>query len=284
MMARLLAPSLLLLGSTAALADGDFSRTLSVSAKPDLYVSTGSGSIHIHPGGEGRIEVRGHVHAGWGSFGDVNARIQRIIAEPPITQSGNDVHIGEVNDRTLFNNISIDYDITVPAAVALNLHSGSGDLDVDHVARFLAGTTGSGSVRARGIEGPAELQTGSGSIELEEAASGDVKARTGSGSIQIRGLNGGLTARTGSGSINADGRLSGPANLATGSGSVHLRLSRDSHFDLGASTGSGDIQIDFPGAPPRNSENRHHVTAPVNGGGPALEVRTGSGDITIASI
>ena len=91
MMARLLAPAFLLLGTTAALADGDFSKSLSVSAKPDLYVSTGSGNIHIHPGGEGRIEVRGHVHAGWGSFGDVNARIQRIIAEPPVAQSGNDV-------------------------------------------------------------------------------------------------------------------------------------------------------------------------------------------------
>ena len=284
MMVRLLAPSLLLLGTAAARADSDFSKTLSVSAKPDLYVSTGAGAIRIHPGGEGRIEVHGHVHAGWGSFGDVNARIQRIVADPPIAQSGNDVHVGEVNDRTLYNNISIDYDITVPSAVALNLHSGSGDLDVDHVARFLAGTTGAGSVRAHGLQGPAELQTGSGDIELEESASGDVHTRTGSGTIRIHGLNGGLTARTGSGSIEAEGRLSGPANLSTGSGSVHLRLSRDSRFDLGASTGSGDIQVDFPGAPPRNSENRHHVTAPVNGGGPALEVRTGSGDITIASI
>ena len=283
MISRFFASSLLLAASTAALADGDFNRTLPVSAQPDLYVSTGSGSIRVHAGGGGKIEVHGHVHAGWGSFGDVNARIQRIVSEPPIAQSGNTVRIGEVSDRSLLNNISIDYEITAPPEVALNLRSGSGDLAVEGAGRYLSGNSGSGSVKAHGIKGPVDLQTGSGDVELEELAAGDVKARTGSGSIRIHGLNGGLVVRTGSGDIEADGRLNGPANLSSGSGSVRLHLSPDSRFDLGASTGSGDIRLTFPGAPSRSDESRHHITAPVNGGGPALEVRTGSGDIEIAS-
>lgn len=283
MIARLLTLSTLLAASTLALADGDFRKTLPVSAQPDLYVSTGSGSIHITQGGEGKIEIHGHVHAGWGAFGDVNARVQHIAAEPPISQSGNAIHVGEVADRSLFNNISIDYEIVAPAAVAMNLRSGSGDLEIERAGRFLFASSGSGSLRAQGVRGPAELQTGSGDIVLDEEAAGDVKVRTGSGSIHIRGLNGGLSARTGSGDIEADGRLTGPANLSSGSGSVRLKLSPDSHFDLGASTGSGDIRLNFPGAPARGEESRHHVTAPVNGGGPALEVRTGSGDIEIAT-
>ncbi len=183
--------------------------------------------------------------------------MKRTNAEPPISQSGNAVHVGEVSDRSLFNNISIDYDIVVPASVALNLRSGSGDLEVQGAGRFLTGTSGSGSVRAHGVQGPVELQTGSGDVELEESAAGDVKAKTGSGSIRIRGLNGALVARTGSGDIEAEGRLNGPANLSSGSGSVRLHLSPDSRFDLGASTGSGDIRLNFPGAPARGSESRH---------------------------
>jgi len=271
--------------STAALAapaaDGNFDRKLSVSAQPDLYVSTGSGNIRVFAGAEGEVHVVGHVHAGWSAFGDINARIQRIVDNPPITQSGNTIKVGDANDRSLFNNISIDYEITVPASVALNLHSGSGDVEVDHVGRYVSGQSGSGSVRLHGIHGPAELESGSGDLELQEEGAGDVKARTGSGSIRINGLNGGLMARTGSGDIEANGHLQGPANLSSGSGSVRLHLSPDSHFNVEASTGSGSIRISFPGAPQQGDDSRHHLTGAVNGGGPALEVRTGSGDIDI---
>lgn len=268
--------------STAALAsDSQFERTLNVSAQPDLYVSTGSGDITIHAGSDNQIRVVGHVHAGWAIFGDVQARIQRILNNPPIVQDGNSIRVGESNDHDLFNNISIDYDISVPAAVALNLHSGSGDIVVEHVGRYLSASSGSGNVRAHGINGPAELGTGSGDIELEQSGPGDVKAKTGSGTIKIHGLNGSLTARSGSGDIQADGRLAGPANLASGSGTIKLHLTPDAHFNLEASTGSGDIHVNFPGAPEQGDNSRHHLTASINGGGAPLEVRTGSGDIEI---
>ncbi len=282
---QLIAAAALLSLSAAALAESQFERTLNVSAQPDLYVSTGSGEIHIHPGSGNQIHIVGHIHAGWMVFGDVNARIQRIVDNPPIVQDGNTVRVGASgsisNDHDLFNNLSIDYDITAPAGVALNLHSGSGDLDVDGVGRYLSATTGSGHIQGHGIHGPAELQTGSGDIDLQEEAAGDVKARSGSGSIRIHGLNGSFNARTGSGDIAADGHLAGPATLNSGSGSIRLHLNPDAHFNLEASTGSGDIHVNFPGAPQQSDSSRHHLTGPVDGGGAPLEVRTGSGDIEI---
>jgi len=284
-MNRILPIAALLALSTAAFAapapDGQFDRTLSVSSQPDLYVSTGSGSIRIHPGSGSQIHIVGHVHASWSAFGDVNARIQRIVDNPPVTQSGNAVRIGEVSDRELFNNISIDYEITAPADVALNLHSGSGDVEVDNLGRFLNAGSGSGNVRAHGLHGPAELSTGSGDIELEETSAGDVKAKTGSGSIRIHGLNGGFNAKTGSGDIEADGNLVGASTLSTGSGSVRLHIAPSTHFSFEASTGSGDIRVAFPGAPHQDDHSRHHLTAAINGGGPPLVVHTGSGDIEV---
>lgn len=276
----LLAASALLAFSTAAFADSQFERNLNVSGQADVYVSTGSGNIKVTPGRDNQVHVIGHVHAGWSAFGDVNSRIQRIVDNPPVTQNGNSIRIGEVNDRNLFNNISIDYEISAPSSVALNLHSGSGDLEVDHVARFLSAQTGSGSVRAHGVHGPAELQSGSGDIELQQDGPGDVKARSGSGSIRINGLSGALAARTGSGDIEANGRLQGASNLSSGSGSIRMHLNSDVHFNLEASTGSGSIRMHFPNAQV-DSDSRHHVTAPVNGGGAPLEVRTGSGDIEV---
>jgi len=282
-MTRTLTAALVLAAATAVYADADFDRTLNVSGQADLYVSTGSGHIKVTAGSDSQITVRAHVHAGWKSGSDIDNRIRRIVANPPIQQSGNTVRIGETNDRELYNNISIDYEITAPSSVALNLRSGSGDVDVEHLGRFVSATSGSGSVRAHGIHGPADLHSGSGDIELQQEAAGEVKAATGSGSIRIEGLNGALTARTGSGDIEAKGRLTGAARLSSGSGSVRLNLAPDAHFNLEGSTGSGSIRVNFPNAPRTSDDSRHHLTGAVNGGGPVLEARTGSGDIEISN-
>jgi DUF4097 and DUF4098 domain-containing protein YvlB len=270
--------------STAALADGHFERTFNVSAAPDLYVQNASGNILVHPGSGNQIHVSARIHSGWSVFGGSDeAAIHRIEQNPPVTQDGNTVRVGDNTGHERYNNISIDYDITAPAGVALNLHSGSGDIATDSVGRFLTASTGSGNVRAHGVSGPADLQSGSGDITLDENGSGDIKARTGSGNVHIHGLNGGQTARAGSGDIDAEGRLAGPANLSSGSGNVKLHLGPDAHFNLEASTGSGDIRIHYPGAPRQDDSTRHHMTAPVNGGGQPLEVRTGSGNVEISS-
>ena len=255
----------------------DFDRNLPASASTDLYVSTGSGHIHVTPGPDSQLRIKGHVHAGWNAGGDIDERIRKIISNPPISQSGNEIHIGNLSpeDRHLYNNITIDYDISAPKGLALNLHSGSGDVEIENVGRFLKSETGSGSIRAHGIAGPSDLRTGSGDIELQQQSTGEVHASTGSGSIRINGINGALTARTGSGDIEANGALTGPSHLQSGSGSIRAHIGKESHLSVDATTGSGSIRI------AGNSSDHHHMSAPVNGGGASLEAHTGSGDIEI---
>ena len=263
---------------TVAAHSQDFDRTLNVSAQSDLYVSAGSGRIHVFPGPDNSIHVKAHLHAGWNAGGDIEERIRQISRNPPIQQSGNTVRVGDTSgeDRSLYNNITIDYEISAPRSVALNLHSGSGDLVIDNLGRFLKADSGSGSVRARGIAGPADLHTGSGDIELQQAAAGEVRAQTGSGSISIHGLSGALNAHTGSGDIEANGQITGSSRLQSGSGSIRAHLGHDAHLNVDASTGSGTIRVAG-----LTTSDHHHVSAPLNGGGPALEARTGSGDIEI---
>jgi DUF4097 and DUF4098 domain-containing protein YvlB len=277
---KLASLAVILTVSSAAFASDTFDRTLNVSGQSDLYVSTGSGNIRIHPGSDSEIHIVGHVHAGWSAFGDVQKRVQQIVDSPPIVQSGNTIRIGENTSHSLFNNLSVDYEITAPVSVALNLHSGSGDVEVDNLGRYLSASSGSGNVRAHGVHGPADLESGSGDIEMEQAGTGDIKAKTGSGNIRIHSFNGTFYAHTGSGDIEGDGRLTGEGNIQTGSGNARLHLASDSHFNLEASTGSGDIRVHFPNTNIDN-DSHHHVTASINGGGPALQMRTGSGDIEV---
>ena len=168
--------------STAAFAaDNQFERTLNVSAQPDLYVSTGSGDITIHAGSDNQIHIVGHVHAGWAIFGDVKTRIERIVDNPPIVQDGNTVRVGESNDHELFNNLSIDYDISAPAGVALNLHSGSGDVESTTTAVISPQRADPATCRAHGINGPPSWAPALATSSWTKTGAGDVKVKTGSG-------------------------------------------------------------------------------------------------------
>ncbi len=261
-------------------AHADFDRQIPTNAQPDLSISTGSGRIHVTPGTDAGIHIVAHIRAEQNAGNDAQDRIRRISANPPINVSGNAVHVGEISsqDRDLYKRITIDYEVTAPKGVALYLRTGSGDLEIDNLGRSLKAETGSGSVRAHGIAGPADLRSGSGDIELQQNAAGDVRADTGSGSVRVNNLNGTLTARSGSGDIEANGALTGAAHLQSGSGSIRLHLGPNAHYNLEAGTGSGSIR--FPGSGD-NKDRSHHLKQAVNGGGATIEASTGSGDIEI---
>jgi hypothetical protein len=279
----LAATTVILAATTAAFAaDNSFDRTLNVGGSPNFDVSTGSGYIHLRPGSDSQIHIVAHVRSnhGWMGGGDVDGRIQQIVANPPIVQNGNDITVGERHNGDLYRNISIDYDITLPHSSNIAATTGSGDIDIQDVGASLKAQSGSGTVHAHGIKGPATLGTGSGDIELQQTGPGDVKAETGSGSIRLQGLSGALKAGTGSGDIEADGQPSADWKLSTGSGSIRLGIGSNARFNLDADTGSGSINVAQP-ITMQGSLNRHHVAGVVNGGGPTIRANTGSGDIQI---
>ena len=282
MKTRALTAVVLTLAASAAFAAGkDFDRTLNVSNEPNVSISTGSGYIHVRPGSDSQVHVIGHVHPNNSWFNnDSESRVQQIVNNPPISQNGNTITIGDTQSRDLYRNIGIDYDVTLPRASSIRAGSGSGDVDIQDAGSYLKASSGSGNVHAQGIHGPADLQSGSGNIYLQQTASGDVRAQTGSGNIQLNSISGGLKAGTGSGDIEASGHVSSDWKLDTGSGSIHLTLGSSAHFTLNASTGSGSIRTAQPIAM-QGEINKHHVNGTVNGGGPTIRANTGSGDIDI---
>jgi DUF4097 and DUF4098 domain-containing protein YvlB len=112
--------------------------------------------------------------------------------------------------------------------------------------------------------------------------SGDVSLSTGSGSIDATGVRGALRAVSGSGGIDVDGEMRGRWDLQTGSGSVSVGLPAQAAFNLVARAGSGRVTIDHPlTIQGRIDERMQTVNGTVRGGGPELNVRTGSGSIRI---
>jgi hypothetical protein len=295
---------IMLFACTLALAStpqGTFERTFQVSGPVNLEVQTRSGDITVRSGPAGTVSVRGKIFVGdhWLFGGDRRAgEVHAIEQNPPLRQQGDSIHIDDVN----LHNISVDYEITVPAETAVRAHTGSGDETIEGIqgnADLQSGSgdmrlsrltgdirvqTGSGNLRGHEISGPVHGGTGSGDVELEETGSGDVDLHTGSGNITARGLSGTFRGETGSGDITAEGTQTGSWEIRTGSGNVRVRLPSNSAFEADLSTSSGTLDIDAPitmTVQGRVQETRKSIHGQVRGGGPVLKVHTGSGDITI---
>jgi len=307
---------LLVLGSLPAIAaEGSFDRTLSVTGPVRLDVSTGSGSIQVRTGSGNQVHVTGHIKStDW--FGNAEDRVKQIEANPPIQQSGNDIRIGHIEDREMMHNISISYELVIPADTELRSHTGSGsqtiagvhgatevssgsgslhvsdigsrlraetgsgDIDLDRIQGAVRVRAGSGSIRATAVAGGFDAETGSGRISLEQSAPGSVRVDTGSGGMELRGVKGSLDARAGSGGIQVEGEPTGPWTVHTGSGTVRLQLASSASFDLDARTSSGSLSVDQP-VTVQGSLAKKHIQGKVRGGGVPVDVETGSGNIEI---
>src|SRR5436309_891578 len=110
-------------------AEGTFQRTLTVAGPVDLEVSTGAGHIDIKPGTSGRVEVRAMFRISERSRSRRQAESvsRQLQSNPPIEQNGNTIRIGRINDSEARHNVTISYDISVPAATQLRSRTGSGD-------------------------------------------------------------------------------------------------------------------------------------------------------------
>lgn len=296
---------------------GNFDRTLQVSGPVDLDVVSGSGNIKVHTGGSGSVHVYAVIHARDSWFGlSAQEKIKRLQANPPIEQQGNTIHVGRIEERELQQNISIDYDLTVPAQtkvssqtgsgnqnidgvqLALNartgsgnitldnigadahIRSGSGDLKITSVKGALDAQTGSGNIRAHGIAGGVSANAGSGEIEVEQVASGSVKVGTGSGNVKLYGVKGGLRAETGSGDITVDGDPTGDWRVGAGSGNIDLKVPSGASFNIDARTSSGSLKVNRE-VTMQGTFSKSHVQGKVGSGGVLLDLHTGSGNIQV---
>ena len=292
--------------------------SLNVSGPVDLDVKTGSGDIDVRTGNASTVHIRGRIRVNNWRLNEDEAerRINALESNPPIEQEGNTIRVGHIQDPALRRNVSISYEIVVPAATrvtagtgsgdsaiagvqgpvktesgsgnlkitgvgdTLRANTGSGDIQIETVHGAVYAQTGSGSIVATDVSGGFVASTGSGNVKLRQAASGSVNVETGSGDVEVSGVQGALVLHTGSGNISADGQPSGDWKLEAGSGDVSLRLPSTAAFDLYAHTGSGSVESDHP-ITVQGKINRHELRGKVRGGGVRLEASTGSGNIRI---
>lgn len=237
---------------------GSFDRTLNVNGPVDLEIENNSGRITVRPGDTSTVRIHA-VISSWdgGVLADTTQRARAIEANPPIHQAGNSIRIDRIDER----HISIAYDLVVPAQTRLQSKTGSGGQSIEGIQGPVTATAGSGGIQIARIDDAVTVQSGSGGVEFD-SIKGRIEATTGSGGV--RGAN-----------------LSGPIIAHAGSGGITLRLTGTTGFDVHAQTGSGQIYVDPPITMQSASFGRHEVRGQIRGGGPTIEVTTGSGGVRI---
>jgi DUF4097 and DUF4098 domain-containing protein YvlB len=161
------------------------------------------------------------------------------------------------------------------------VNSGSGSVSLEETRGDVEVYAGSGSINLTGVSGSFNFNTGSGRIRLSDST-GSFDIDSGSGKIYISESSGTFNVSTGSGGVEFQGELTqgGDNRISSGSGSVLLELmgAPSVELDLESQDG-GKLRVDLPVTVSEQSEYR--LIGTIGDGEASLNVRTGSGNITI---
>ena len=135
--------------------------------------------------------------------------------------------------------------VHVPAATAVDVRAGDGELTAEDLTGAVRLHAGAGDVNATGLRGEADLSTGSGNVNVRDLR-GRTSLRTDSGDIsgdQLAAAR--VEAVTASGDIDLD-FVGAPrdVDVASASGDVQVALPRGASYRVVADTGSGDSRTD----------------------------------------
>jgi len=236
----------------------EWSKTYSLTGRPDLRVETSDANIRVTTWDQNSIEAK--VITTRYKIGEGGIRVEE-------RQNGNMV---ELEVRYPHHNFNIEWGphkvdivIQMPRAGSVNLRTGDGKIDV------------------ASLKGEMDLHTGDGSVNLD-GVDGKLRASTGDGHIQANGRFDELDLKTGDGHVDvratSGSALTGSWRLETGDGSVSLELPQDLAADVDLHTSDGHIDLDMP-VTAEGKLRQNEIHGKINGGGSLLTIRTGDGSI-----
>jgi hypothetical protein len=199
------------------------------------------------------------IHAESGSL-DVNgtAGAAQIIADgtactsdqdflPRMTltlrKAGSELHIdANIPEKTVvfgFFSARLDFAVTLPAGLPVEIDDGSGWMKVSHTGATKI-EDGSGSIEVRDIRGSLTIHDGSGPIDIDTVV-GSVTVEDNSGELSVRSVTGSVEIEDGSGAISV-ARVDGSLRIRDdGSGSITVQnVRRDVTID---DDGSGGVEV-----------------------------------------
>ena len=294
-----------------------FSRKLKIGRDGRFSLNNISGEIVVSAGSGDEVSIEA-VKRTRGDKSEL-ANVQIMVDDRAGRVEVRTEHEQNRRDRNgRSDHVSVDYTVTVPASVSVDLHSVSGSVKVSGVHGSLRAEAVSGDVTVVDAPRLEAAKTVSGDVSLTGVtADGDLSAGSVSGNVRAKGLKARgldlgsvsgdisvsdvtcerLGVKSVSGNVEYAGGISkgGRYEINTHSGTVRLVLANPGGFELNGNSFSGSIRSELPltiggdfsgrndsrrGG--RDSVNNHSMRATFGDGSATLVVRTFSGDIIIA--
>jgi len=280
-----------------------FEKTVSLARDGEVNLTNISGHIEVNTWDKGEVKIDA-VKISRASTVD-KAKENAAKVEILVEKEGNTLKIkteypeNRKEWRRDSVNVSVTYNLTIPAKAATKISSVSGDVDLENIggAAKVEAVSGnvtmnnaskgvdlevvSGSIHARNVTGDAYLNAISGIINVE-GIRGSIKASVVSGTIELIDVSEAdeVNANAVSGTIVYEGKISrdGRYTLNTHSGRVEMTIPSDSAFDFEATTFSGRIQSDFE-IRVSGTISRRKISGVVNNGGAVVKLTTFSGNV-----
>ena len=236
----------------------EWSKTYTLTGKPNLRVETSDACIRVSTWDQNTIEAK--VITKHYKIGEGGIKVEEH-------QNGDSVEIEVRYPHNGFNigwgERCVEIIVQMPREGNVNLRTGDGRIDLN------------------GLKGQMELQSGDGSENLE-GVDGQLHASTGDGHIRASGRFDELEVKTGDGHLDvsaaAGSTLSSGWKLETGDGSVSLEVPGNFAADLDLHTSDGHIDLDMP-VTTEGKIREGEVHGKLNGGGNTISIHTGDGSI-----
>lgn len=162
----------------------------------------------------------------------------------------------------------------------LQVEVGSGNLEFEVIGEHAAAKTGSGNISAIRMTQGVDAESGDGDITLTVVGPSTAAITRGTGRIEVAGARGSFDGSTQAGDLHMKAELHGDWRLRSISGTIRMELPPAQKADLDAATDTGAIQLDRDDIAHPQQDTRHFMQK-LNGGGPRIEARTGSGRILL---
>jgi DUF4097 and DUF4098 domain-containing protein YvlB len=272
---RYLAIVLVLIAATPAYAaEKSLERTFKVAPGGTLTVNADSASVHVSGTDSDQVSVRMFVSGNSNSVAD--AKLEAI-------QNGDGVAVTLKTKKNgwFFWTWSGDakIEVTVPRRYGIDVHTSGGSVDLKDTAGFAKLHTSGGSIVAKNVSGKVDAQTSGGEI-LVDTIRGDVDADTSGGDVRLLKVDGKIRGNTSGGSVHCSlVGVNRGISATTSGGSIRLTLPRATTGNLEATTSGGGFSSELPIA--LKERQGGNAKGSLNGGGPAIEVHTSGGSISL---
>lgn len=262
---------------------GQTDTTLAVPAGATLSVNNFGGAITVHAWNQNRVKV----HAEHGSRG----RIEVSLVGGTVTVKASSRH-GAPS--------VVDFDITVPATMALTLSGTYAEITVDGVQGPITAETVEGEIDVRGGKGIITLKSIQGSVTLADAAgrievnsvnedvqlanvSGQIKAETTNGDVTLTGVvSSSVEAATINGDVLYEGTITdgGSYSFSSHNGDITVSVPETANVTVTVATANGDIDASFP-LPLTATHGKRRYTFKLGSGSARMEAESFQGDIEL---